>query len=60
MMHMEWQFWLNDVCKIFYLDHIRHGGRKIELSKYAQRFLACSGNCYLWLLRQQKNESRRS
>ena len=60
MMHMQWQFWLNDVCKIFYLDHIRHCDCEIEYSKYLKRFLACSGHCYLWLLRQQKNESRRS
>ena len=29
-----------------------------EYPKYLERFLACSGNFYLWLLRQQKNESR--
>ena len=39
MMHTEWQFWLNNVCKIFYLDHICQGDSKIEYSKYLKRFL---------------------
>ena len=38
MMHTEWQFLLNNVCKIFYLDHIRHDDCKIEFSKYLKRF----------------------
>ena len=38
MMHIEWQFWLNNVCKIFYLDHIRHGDCKIEYFKFLKRF----------------------
>ena len=33
MMKTEWQFWLNNVYKIFYADHIRHGVFKIEYSK---------------------------
>ena len=59
MMHTEWLFWLNNDCKIFYLDYIchGHGDYKIEYSKDLKRFLVCSGNCYLWLLRQEKNES---
>ena len=38
MMHMEWQFWLNDVSKISYLDHKRHDDCKIEYSKYLNSF----------------------
>ena len=37
-MHTEWQFWLNNVCKLFELDHIRHGDCKIEYSKHLKRF----------------------
>ena len=37
-MHTEWQFWLNNVWEIFYLDHIRHGDSKIEYSKYFKSF----------------------
>ena len=46
MMHTELEYWLNNVCKIFCLDHIRHGHGdcKIEYSKHLKRFLACSGN----------------
>ena len=38
MMPTVWQFWLNYVCKIFYLDHIRHGDYKIEYSRYLKLF----------------------
>ena len=37
MMHMERQFWLNNVRKIVYVDHIRHCDCKIEYSKYLKR-----------------------
>ena len=37
MMHKKLQFWLSNVCKIFYLNHIWHGVCKIEYSKHLKR-----------------------